>query len=194
MTKNKKNFITGMLSSGIIFVMGVLYLTVPSYFGLEKMTDINTNNLFISITLVYAVLNFAEYVIMGKNPNNEAVALSITTSITGITNIILGIFFSESLTLALSMGVFVFLTTGVKMFTIDYFHDREDAFYYVEMMLTAIFFIVGIVISFNLFNDSVLQTIVLGCFFIIVSILDAVSVSFKGMLKSKRFLKAIKIK
>lgn len=194
MTKNKKNFFMGMFSSIVIFIMGVLYLTVPSYYGLEKMTDMNVNDLFISIVLVYAVMNFCEYLIIGKNPNNEAVTLSITTSLTGIINIILGIFLHESLTLAISMGVFVFFTTGVKFFTIDYFHDRDDAFYYVEMMITILFFIIGIVICFNLFNDSILQTVILGFYFIIISILDAVSVGIKSMLKSKRFLKRIKLK
>ena len=42
--------------------------------------------------------------------------------------------------------------------------------------------------TFNLFNDSVLQTIILGFYFILISIIDAISASLKTLLKSKRFL------
>ena len=194
MSKNKKNFFIGMISCGIIFLMGVLYLTVPSYYGLEQMTNINVNDLFICIVLVYSVVNFGNYILIGKNPNNEVIWLSIVASISGILNVGLNLLFNPTYTLAMSLGVFIFLTIGVKIFTIDYYHDRKDAYYYIETMLTLIFFIIGIVICFNLFNDSIVQTIILGFFFIIISILEAVDVSLKGMLKAKRFLKKIKLK
>lgn len=194
MSKNKKNFFIGMISCGIIFLMGVLYLTVPSYYGLEQMTNINVNDLFICIVLVYSVVNFGNYILIGKNPNNEVIWLSIVASISGILNVGLNLLFNPTYTLAMSLGVFIFLTIGVKIFTIDYYHDRKDVYYYIETMLTLIFFIIGIVICFNLFNDSIVQTIILGFFFIIISILEAVDVSLKGMLKAKRFLKKIKLK
>lgn len=194
MTKNKKNFFIGIISCGILFSMGVLYLTVPSYYGIDHMANINVNDLFICMILIYSVLAFGNYLLIGKNPNNENVWLSIVASIAGIANVGLGVFFNESLTLALSLSIFVFLTTAVRIFTIDYYHDRKDAYYYIEAMLTIIFLIVGVVISFNLFNDSVLQTMVLGFYFIIISILESVDVSLKGMLKAKRFLKKIKLK
>ena len=194
MSKNKKNFFIGMISCGIIFLMGVLYLTVPSYYGLEQMTNINVNDLFICMVLVYSVVNFGNYILIGKNPNNEVIWLSIVASISGILNVGLNLLFNPTYTLAMSLGVFIFLTIGVKIFTIDYYHDRKDAYYYIETMLTLIFFIIGIVICFNLFNDSIVQTIILGFFFIIISILEAVDVSLKGMLKAKRFLKKIKLK
>lgn len=194
MTKNKKNFFVGIISCGILFSMGVLYLIVPSYYGIDHMANINVNDLFICMILIYSVLAFGNYLIIGKNPNNENVWLSIVASIAGIANVCLGVFFNDSLTLALSLGIFVFLTTAVRIFTIDYYHDRKDAYYYIEAMLTIIFLIVGVVICFNLFNDSVLQTIILGFYFIIISILESVDVSLKGMLKAKRFLKKIKLK
>ena len=169
MSKNKKNFFIGMISCGIIFLMGVLYLTVPSYYGLEEMTNINVNDLFICMVLVYSVVNFGNYILIGKNPNNEVIWLSIVASISGILNVGLNLLFNPTYTLAMSLGVFIFLTIGVKIFTIDYYHDRKDAYYYIETMLTLIFFI-------------------------IISILEAVDVSLKGMLKAKRFLKKIKLK
>lgn len=194
MTKNKKNFFTGIICCGIMFLMGVLYLTVPSYYGLDHMVSFNVNDLFICMILIYSVLCFGNYLIIGRNPNNETIWTSIASSISGIVNVLLGLFLNPTLTLAISLALFVFLNAAVKIFSIDYYHDRKDAYYYIETMLTGIFLVIGVIICFNLFNDSVLQTIILGFFFIIISMLDAINVSLKSMLKAKRFLKKIKLK
>ena len=194
MTKNKKNFFVGIISCGIMFIMGVLYLTVPTYYGLDHMSVIDVNDLFICMMLIYGVLNLGEYIILGKNPNNENVWLSLAASTSGIINVLLGLFFTETLTLAIALTAFVFLTCGVRIFTTDYYHDRNDAYYYIEAMITILLFIIGLVICFNLFNDSVLQTIILGFYFIITSIIEAADVGLRTMLKSKRFLRKIKLK
>lgn len=194
MTKNKKNFFVGIISCGIMFLMGVLYLTVPSYYGLDYMVKYDVNDLFICMVLVYSVLNFAEYVILGKNPNNENIWLSIVASLSGILNILIGLALNHTTTLAISLAIFVFGTCAVRLFTIDYYHDRKDAYFYIEIMITSILLLIGVVICFNLFNDAVIQTIILGFFFIITSLIEASDVGLRTMLKSKRFLKKIKLK
>lgn len=194
MTKNKKNFFVGIISCGIMFVMGVLYLTVPNYYGLDYMAVIDVNDLFICMMLIYGTLNLGEYILLGKSPNNENVWLSLAASASGITNVAAGAYLTETFTLATSLTTFVFLTCAVRLFTIDYYHDRKDAYYYIEAMITSLLFIIGVVICFNLFNDSVLQTIILGFYFIITSIIEASDVGLRAMLKSKRFLKKIKLK
>ena len=96
--------------------------------------------------------------------------------------------------LAISIMVFVLAITTVKLFSIDYYHDNKDAFFYIETMLLCLFLVVGVVISVNLFNDSTIQTIMLGFLFIIIGILDGVNISIKCMLKAQRFLNKIKLK
>jgi uncharacterized membrane protein HdeD (DUF308 family) len=84
--------------------------------------------------------------------------------------------------------------TVVKLFTIDYYHDREDAFFYIETMLLIIFFIMGLMLAFNLFDDKILQAMMLGFFIVLISILDGLNGSLKSLIKSKRFQNKIKLK
>lgn len=193
MNLNRKRFFVGIVCSGIMFFMGVLYLTVPAYYGTEYMANIDTNDLFVSMVLIYAVLNFIKYFLLGKNPNNENIYISIASSLTGTLNVLLNEFLEKNIILGISLLIFVLLITGIKLFTVDYYHDRKDAYYYIEGLLLAIFFIVGIVTSLNLFSDSILQTIMLGFYFIIIAILDTVNTAIKTMLKAKRFLNKIKL-
>lgn len=194
MSKNKKNFIIGTICSAILFFISVIYLTIPAYYGIESMININTNNLFISIIIVYSILHLVKYFIMGPYPRHESLSLCITATITGIINVILNCFIEDNMALSMSLALFVLGITGVKLFTVDYYHDHKDVYFYIEAMFLGVFFIVGIISSFNLFSDSILQTIMLGFFFIIISIIDACNNALKCMLKAKRFLKKIKLK
>ena len=177
MSTNKKNFYVGIACSIAIFIMGVLYLTIPSYYGLAAMADINANNLFVSGLLMFACVNLVKYIVVGKNPTSERVYMTVASASSGALNIVLGGFFeNQNMVLAISIMVFVLAITTVKLFTIDYYHDNKDAFFYIETMLLCLFLVVGVVISINLFNDSIIQTIMLGFLFIIIGILDGVGV------------------
>ncbi len=195
MSENKKNFYVGILCSMAIFMMGVIYLTIPSYYGLASMYNVNANNLFVSGLLMFACVNLVKYIVVGKNPTSERVYMTVASAGSGALNIILGGFFeNQHMVLAVSIMVFVLSITTVKLFTIDYYHDRKDAFFYIETMLLVLFLIVGIVVSVNLFSDPTIQTIMLGFLFIIIGILDGVNISIKCMLKAQRFLNKIKLK
>lgn len=194
MKDNKKKFFVGTICGSIIFLMGVLYLTIPGYYGIDNMAEVDTNNLFISATLVYSVISFLRYVLLGKNPNNETIYFCIASSVMGIFNVVLAHYYQASIVLSMSLALLVFIITGIKLFTIDYYHDRKDAYVYIESLLLAIFFVVGVVISLNLLNSSVLQTVMLGFFFIIVGILDIINSAIKSLVVSKKFLRKIKLK
>ena len=195
MSDNKRNFYVGIACSIAIFLMGVIYLTIPSYYGLAAMYNINANNLFVSGLLMFACVNLVKYIVVGKNPTTERVYMTVASAATGALDIILGGFYDDQhMVLAISIMVFVLAITTVKLFTIDYYHDRGDAFFYIETMLLSLFMVVGFVIAINLFKDSTIQTIMLGFLFIIIGILDGVNISIKCMLKADRFLKKIKLK
>lgn len=192
MTMNKKNFIMGLLGAIIIFLLGVTYISMPTYYGVEMMENIDVNNLFISFILLYVTINLSIFVILGKNSNNESIYLCIIGGIVGLINVILSNYFTKAF--PISFAIFIFMVVGVKLFTIDYYHDRKDAYYYIEGLCLAIFFILGIITAINLFDGTILRTIMLGFFISIIGILRIFNVSIKFMLKDKRFLKKIKLK
>ncbi len=192
MTKNKKRFIISIIGATIIFLLGITYISLPTYYGIDMMDNIEINNLFISFSIIYATVNLGEFLTLGSNPNNESIYKCISGSIIGLLNIILSNYTARSF--MISFAIFVFMITAVKLFTVDYYHDRKDAYYYIEGLCLAIFFIVGLITALNLFGSSFLQTMMLGFFITIMGILRIFNVSIKTMLKSKRFLHKIKLK
>lgn len=192
MSKNKKNFFLGQVASGIIFAIGVLYILVPSYYGLDNMAVIDTNNLFISLIIVYSSIHLGLFYCLGKNPTNESFLITIISILSGVFNVTIKEFVSPSISLSLSVLVFTLAITVIRLFTVDYYHDRKDAYFYVEAFLTVIFFVTGIIVSISLFNDPLVQTIELGFLLIIMGIIESMKVATKCLLKAPRFLGKIK--
>ena len=64
-SENKKNFYVGILCSVAIFLMGVIYLTIPAYYGLDAMNNVNANNIFVSGLLMFACVNLVKYIVVG---------------------------------------------------------------------------------------------------------------------------------
>lgn len=195
LNENRKNFIVGLLCSVVIFVIGVVYLMIPSFYGLATTFNVNANNLFVSGLLMIACVNLVKYIVTGKEPTAEKVYMTVAAAGSGALDILLaGFFDNQHMVLAISIMAFVLSITAVKLFTIDYYKERKDSFYYVEIMLLCIFLIVGIVVSVSLLNDSTIQIIMIGFLFIIIGILDGVNSSIKCMLKAPRFIDNIKLK
>ncbi len=192
MSKNKKNFIIGQMGSGIVFFIGILYLLVPTYYGLNNMVNIDTNSLFISLSIIYGIIHFGFYYIIGKNPTNESLIVSLLSLLTGVLNLLMSRYLNSSINLSISVLVFTISITVTRLFTVDYYHDRKDAYFYIEGFLLTIFFITGLIISISLFNDPLIQTIELGFFLMIMGILDSTKIATKCLLKAPRFLGKIK--
>ncbi len=192
MNKNKRNFYIGQIGSGIIFSIGVLYLLIPTYYGLDNMVDIDTNNLFMSLVIIYACIQLGFYYIIGANPTNESLLIGGGTVISGVLNIVFNRYLGASTSLALSVLVFTVLITLVRILTIEYYKKKKDAYYYIEEFLTTILFVTGVIISISLFNDPLVQTIELGFLLIILGILESMKVAMKCLLKAPRFLGRIK--
>lgn len=192
MTKNKKRFLINIFGSSLIFLLGVIYISLPTYYGLESFSKIDINDLFISFIIIYAIINLVLFLVLGKNPNNESIYLCIVGSIAGLLDMLLQSHLTKAF--SLSFAILIFMIAAVKLFTIDYYHDRKDAYYYIETLCLLIFLLVGIITSINLFGDTKLQATMLGFFITIMGILRIFNITIKAMLKSKRFLKKIKLK
>lgn len=156
------------------------------------MAVIETNNLFISLIIVYSSIHLGLFYCLGKNPTNESFLITIISILSGVFNVTIKEFVSPSISLSLSVLVFTLAITVIRLFTVDYYHDRKDAYFYVEAFLTVIFFVTGIIVSISLFNDPLVQTIELGFLLIIMGIIESMKVATKCLLKAPRFLGKIK--
>lgn len=192
MSKNKRNFITSVIGSGIIFIIGVLYILIPNYYGIDNLEEVNINNLFTSFILIYTTINLSLYYIIGKNPTKERIFISIASAFTGIVNLLLLKYIGSYLAIRISLAILTLLIALIKSFTAAYYKDKKDATYYIEYMLIATYSIIGIIMPITLVDNTIVEVVELGFYVVIISIVDTMSITFKTLLKAPRFLGKIK--
>lgn len=172
----KKNYIYNLIISFSIIVLGVLYLSFPSYYGLDKMSKIETGNLFFNFTLIYSLLNLSSYFIDRKNNKNNLI-LFILIGLSNMVCYVLNLSIHATLVVPLSIMALLFLITSYGIIKVASMRLRNNKHYALEIIFLVILNLFGIVLSFNMLNDFVLQTIMLGFFISVVGSLDILSYS-----------------
>lgn len=180
-----------LICSTAIFLLGMIYLSFPTYYGISEMSKIETGNLFISFTIIYSLLNLAIYFI-NRDENGDNLIISIMTLITCFISYLLPYWMNGFLVVPISIMILLFLITSYRVVEIFRMKEKKDNYYYVEKILVIILDCFGIILSFNMLNDYVLQTIMLGFIISIFGMYDFVNVSFREVMHNKKFVKGIK--
>lgn len=180
-----------LICSTAIFLLGMIYLSFPTYYGILEMSKIETGNLFISFTIIYSLLNLAIYFI-NRDENGNNLVISIMALITCFISYFLPYFMNGFLVVPISIMILLFLITSYRVVEIFRMKEEKDNYYLVEIILIIILNCFGIILSFNMLNDYVLQTIMLGFIISIFGMYDFVNVSFREVMHNKKFVKGIK--
>lgn len=180
-----------LICSTAIFLLGMIYLSFPTYYGILEMSKIETGNLFISFTIIYSLLNLAIYFI-NRDENGNNLVISIMALITCFISYFLPYFMNGFLVVPISIMILLFLVTSYRVVEIFKMKEKKDNYYYVEKILVIILNCFGIILSFNMLNDYVLQTIMLGFIISVFGMYDFVNVSFREVMHNKKFVKGIK--
>jgi hypothetical protein len=188
--ENQKHFFVGLTISCALFVLGLIYIISPTIITTKVY---KVNNFVIVMLSLYALANLIKFVVINYK-TYEKVYLCLGSCAIAILNVILSAFIDATTVFTMSIMLFTLVVTGVKLFAVDYYYQRKDAYWYIVTMLLIIFLIVGLVISIALLKNTDIQIISLGFFIIIIAILDAVDTSIKCMLRAPRFVKNIKLK
>ena len=171
----------------ITFILGVIYLSFPTYYGLDMMSKIETGNLIISFLIIYSLVNLSVFFINHERYNLK---LSVISSISCLISFILTKYIHAFLVTPVSIMVFLFFISSLK--TIDIFNLKyEKDNYYMKVILLVILDFFGIILAFNMLNDFVLQTIMLGFFISLISAIDFVDYSLEYLIKNK-YIKVMK--
>ncbi len=186
--KNRRNFYIGACCSSIVFLIGLLYILVPAIYGFDTMDLINTNSLFICAMLVLATMGFGEFMLIGSDVNNDSIYQSIACAVCGILNLLMSELTTANNRLVICVGIYLVIYALIKCFYIEALHHKKDAMQYVEICLTVPYIVVGIALACTLSGGNVIKTIALGFLMILQAVLKCVGLSFRTMLKSKRFL------
>ena len=103
-----------LICSTAIFLLGMIYLSFPTYYGLLEMSKIETGNLFISFTIIYSLLNLAIYFI-NRDENEDNLVISIMTLLTCFISYFLPYFMNSFLVVPISIMILLFLITAYKV-------------------------------------------------------------------------------
>ena len=87
--------------------------------------------------------------------------------------------------LALVLFIWVILMSLTKLKESDYYHDRKNKLWVLNVVNLILFILVGILTSVNLFYTSDIQILIIGFFFLINGILELMDPIVAYILETK---------
>jgi uncharacterized membrane protein HdeD (DUF308 family) len=163
--KLKVDFIAGVL----IEIVGIICLLFPLF----SITNAKFALQFVMIC--YVVINFLRYFFVRKTKDLEGLFTGIVSLILFI--ILFFIPLSNKLALSLSVFAFVFLMSFVRLKKSDYYNDRKDKKWILELTCLIIFIISGLLTSFSILITNDGNILIMGYLFFIngfIEIIDPV--------------------
>ena len=164
-----------MIIDTILIVIGIVMLILPT-FGIT-----NIKNLFFTIMILYAILNFIQFILTRKSKDYEG----LYTTIISLGVALVGLFFSftNPFQLAVSLLSWTTLMGVAKLIKTNYYNDKRDRMYKLRIFTLVAFLVLGLLTSINLYHDQEIQVVVLGFFFYTHGILELVDPLDKYLLK-----------
>jgi uncharacterized membrane protein HdeD (DUF308 family) len=84
--------------------------------------------------------------------------------------------------LAMCLMGWITLMSLIKLKKSDYYHDRNDRMWKLNIIMLGIFILSGILTSINLLHESEVQVIIIGFFLFINGILDLMDPYVKSLI------------
>ena len=159
--KQKTDFISNIL----LLIIGVVLLSL----GILKIGNIKV--LFISVMVIYAIINFIQYFLTRQSKDYEG----LYTSISSIVIALMTLFFykENSLTIALLLLGWTSIMAIIKFIKTDYYNDRRDRMWKIRIFTLVIFIITGVFSSLSLLVvDN--KILLLGYYFFINGVLETI--------------------
>jgi uncharacterized membrane protein HdeD (DUF308 family) len=159
--KQKVDIMASMLC---IFLGGLLLL-----FPLMKYTDINTS--FMTIMFVYSIINSGKYLITKDLSDFKTILSSLASLFIGSLAFMIKVG-DSSLNLAILFFVWIIFQSLIKLKKADYYNDRNNRLWILEISFLVIFILMGILTAINLNYNSDIQILMLGFFFFTNGVLE----------------------
>ena len=130
----------------------------------------NIKAVFISIIAIYGISHlFKNFTTLASKDYS-----GFSTSLNSVVILILMLFLdiNEPWNLALLLFIWIILMSLTKLKESDYYHDRKNKLWKLNIFNLLLFILVGILTTINLYYTSDIQILVLGFFFLIHGILE----------------------
>ena len=161
----KKKDIINLIVSGVLILAGVLILLVP-FLGFMQPTTL----LYIMFSS-YSLIKIIEVILTPKTNDNEDLFTAIACALAAISGFKFGSL-EPSMVLSITLASWVGIMSVIKLIKLDYYHDRENGMFYVNLVTFSLFLLLGLLTSINLYFNETVQIIMLGFFFTVNGILN----------------------
>ena len=152
-------------------MIGLTYILAGTLFLLFPLYHINNikwlNIIFFSVIGIVSLIQF----ILNIKSKDYTGLYSFIASIVFII-CMFAMKVSKPRYLSMAILIWVMLMSMIKMKKSDYYHDRRDRMWKLNLLMLGIFILSGTLTSINLFYDSDVQEIVIGFFLFICGILE----------------------
>ncbi len=163
--KNKRKYKLEIAVALISLLVGAIALILP-FFGVN-----NCRVVLIVVFGLIAVVSLAMYLLKPKDNDFE----SLFTFFASFLLLILAIFLKQTpLNLALMLLLYVMFLALIRLKKADFYHDRRNTIWQINIITLGILILVGIITSINLYYQSEVQILMFGYFFLVNGILELI--------------------
>ena len=156
---------TNLIVSGVLVLLGILML------GVSFLKFLEPNSILYVTFSIYSLIKIIEVIICGKIGDNEDIYTAIACALAAISGFEF-MDYNTPMVLGITLAVWVGIMSIIKLIKLDYYHDRENGMFYVNLITFSLFILIGLLTSINLYFSETVQILMLGFFFVINGLLN----------------------
>lgn len=157
---------TNIIVSFVLVLMGILMLIVPFLGFMEP------NMLLYVVFSIYALIKIIEIIIVKNSTTDyEDIFTAIACALAAVSGFKF-INYDPPMVLSITLASWVGIMSIIKLIKLDYYHDRENGMFYVNLVTFSMFLLLGLLTSINLYFNETVQILMLGFFFVINGLLN----------------------
>lgn len=158
------------LITGIILLIGSIFVLLAPMFEIN-----NIKHVLEILTIIYVVANMGRFIVNYKSKDYEGLFTSIIGIIFFVSLFFLNL--NNSLTLSLLIFTFVFAMSFIRLKKADYYHDKKNKLWILEVTTLIIFIVSGLLTSISILLTRDGNIFMIGFLFFIngfIEIIDPV--------------------
>ena len=157
---------TNIIVSFVLVFIGIAMLILPFLGFMEP------NVLLYVVFSIYALVKIIEVIIVkSKNGDYEDIFTAIACALAAVSGFKF-INYDPVKVLSITLASWVGIMSIIKLIKLDYYHDRENGMFYVNLVSFSMFLLLGLLTSINLYFNETVQILMLGFFFVINGLLN----------------------
>ncbi len=173
----KKKEIIDFISSISLLILSCVILLFPTF---------NITNVKLVLTLIfgfYTLIKLSSFILIIGEKDYE-------NAFTGIISLsaLIAIYYINLSTknIALILLVWLGLSALIKLKKADFYHDRENNMWILRLFILFVFLTMGLIFSLNLMYEDSVQILIIGAFFFINSVLEAIDPLATYLIRSNK--------